>query len=114
MTISVDELLAFALGLPGAEQRPRHRGHTAVEVAGRAFLLVDAGGEVVVRTTREEHAALVAGDPRTYAPSHVSGRFGWVVVRLGSADAPEVRELVTDAWRHSAPARLRDAGPTSG
>jgi len=105
--VDTADLLRIALALPGVEQRSRDRGYLALEVAGRAFAQVPDGGDTVaLKATRQEQAALVAADPTVYAASHVSGRFGWLVVRLRHADAGEVRELVTEAWRHTAPRRL--------
>jgi hypothetical protein len=34
------------------------------------------------------------------------GRFGWVRVDLTKADAAEVRRIVEDAWRRTAPKKL--------
>jgi hypothetical protein len=34
------------------------------------------------------------------------GRHGWILVRLGGADAAEMRELFTEALRMTAPERL--------
>lgn len=33
-------------------------------------------------------------------------RFNWVLVRLAAIDAPEMRELVFDAWRMVVPKRV--------
>lgn len=92
------DALAIALGLPETVARPRDRGQVAVEVAGRAFTHVaDDGRTVVVKATRQEQAALAGQDPAVYTASHVSGRFGWVVVRLDRVDEAELRELLTEA-----------------
>jgi hypothetical protein len=53
--------------------------------------------------------ALVAADPeRFFRPPYVGGR-GWLGVRLDrDPDWAEIAEIVRDAYRQVAPARLRD------
>jgi hypothetical protein len=53
---------------------------------------------------KEERDALVAGDPDRFRLPRTSDlRFNWVVVRLATIDAAEMRELVLDAWRMVVP-----------
>jgi hypothetical protein len=45
-------------------------------------------------------------DPRAwFVPSYV-GTSGWVGAVLSAADGGEVRELIVEAWRMTAPKRL--------
>jgi hypothetical protein len=41
-----------------------------------------------------------------YSSAAYVGRFGWVQVELAKVDADELRELVVDAWRRTAPKKL--------
>ena len=34
------------------------------------------------------------------------GRFGWIEVQLSNVDEAELRELLTEAWRRTAPKKL--------
>ena len=59
---------------------------------------------------KEERAALVAGDPRTFQmPSESDLRFNWVHADLAALDPSEARELVVDAWRMVVPQKLSRA-----
>jgi hypothetical protein len=104
--ITADELRQAALSLPEAEERETW-GHPTFRVRGKMFAaLADDGSQASVKATRQEQEALVAADPETFGvPSYV-GRHGWVGIRLGTADPVEVRELLEEAWRQTAPKRL--------
>jgi hypothetical protein len=104
--ITADELRQAALSLPEAEERETW-GHPTFRVRDKMFAaLADDGSQASVKATRQEQEALVAADPETFGvPSYV-GRHGWVSIRLATADPAEVRELVEEAWRQTAPRRL--------
>ena len=103
---TADELRRAALSLPEAEERETW-GHPTFRVRGKMFAtLSDDGRSAGVKTTKEEQIALVAAAPETYGVPAYVGRHGWVRVELASADPVEVRELVTEAWRQTAPKRL--------
>jgi len=53
---------------------------------------------------KQERAALVATEPeKFFLPPPSDLRYHWVCVRLAAIDEPEMRELVTDAWRMVVP-----------
>ena len=68
--------------------------------------LSDDGRSAGVKTTKEEQITLVAAAPETFGVPAYVGRHGWVSIELANADPGEVRELVTEAWRQTAPRRL--------
>ena len=56
---------------------------------------------------KEERAALVASEPRTFRlPSASELRFNWVDADLAALEPTEARELVVDAWRMVVPQKL--------
>jgi hypothetical protein len=56
---------------------------------------------------KDERAALVASRPDTFLmPGKGDLRYQWVEARMSQLDLPEMRELVTDAWRMCVPARI--------
>ena len=56
---------------------------------------------------KEEREALVAAEPDRYMmPRPSDMRFNWVVVRLGTIDDEEMREIVVEAWRMVVPKRV--------
>jgi hypothetical protein len=99
----------MALALPGAQQS----GHFEVvdfRVRNKIFATLPDDERMVLRLTPEEQAAVVAADPGTYSPTPGRyGELGWTYVVLASADAGELRELVTEAWRRLAPKRVAAA-----
>lgn len=96
--------------LPGVTVRPARDG-VSLRVRDKGFAYVYDDGTMLVKATREEQQALVADDPEAYAASWAGGRFGWVAVTLAAADPGEVREIVTEAWRLTAPKKLAASLP---
>jgi hypothetical protein len=96
----------LALAMPEAEERETWQTPT-FRVRNKIFAIFSEGGaEVWIKSTADEQRALVAMDPATYfVPAYV-GPSGWVGVRVRTADRDEVRELITEAWRLTAPRRL--------
>ena len=66
----------------------------------------DDGQEATVKATRQEQAALVSAAPETFGIPAYVGRHGWVSIQLATVDPAEVRELIVEAWRQTAPKRL--------
>jgi hypothetical protein len=64
------------------------------------------GEHVSVKASLDDQSGLVEMDPRTFAPSAYTGRYGWVRVRLAGVGSDMARQLVTNAWKRSAPRRL--------
>src|SRR4051794_4401191 len=105
--MSADALRALALGLPGAVERETW-GHPTFRVGDKIFASVyegDAGAVATVKATPEDQAELLAADPATFGVASHVGRYGWTTVRLDRVDPEEMRELVVEAWRQTAPKR---------
>jgi hypothetical protein len=96
----------MALDLPEATERQTW-GEATFRVRERIFAMLSAdGSHASVKASRAEQAALVGSDPQTFAVAPYTGRFGWVSVSIARVDADEMRELLTEAWRSTAPKRL--------
>ncbi|MFA1548960.1 MmcQ/YjbR family DNA-binding protein [Actinomadura chokoriensis] len=105
--MSVKEFLEIAHGLPEVAENESFGEMTSFRVRGKSFGYLDeAEKSVMLKATREEQAALVAEAPDVFSPSWAGGRFAWVKVDLVKVDPDELAELVTEAWRLSAPKRL--------
>ena len=103
---TADELRRAALSLPEAEERETW-GHPTFRVRDKMFAtLSEDGRSAGIKATKEEQTTLVAADPETFGVPAYVGRHGWVSVELATVDPAEVRELVTEAWRQTAPKRL--------
>lgn len=49
---------------------------------------------------KEEREAAIAAEPDKFLPPAPADlRYRWIRVRLAAVDEPELRELLTDAWR---------------
>lgn len=96
----------LAMALPEAEERETWETPT-FRVRNRIFaMFADGQKEVWVKSTRDEQQALIAMDPDTFFfPAYV-GPSGWIGVRFRTADRDELRELIVEAWRMTAPKRL--------
>ena len=99
-------LVGIALGLPEAEERETW-GERTFRVRGKIFMmLANDGKRGGVKAVHEEQAALLEEDPATFFyPSYV-GVHGWIGVVVAKADRGLMQELVTEAWRLTAPKRL--------
>jgi hypothetical protein len=64
-----------------------------------------------VKATTVLQAELLDLDPETFAKAPYTGRFGWVTVDLARVDRAMLEGLLRDAWRSTAPAKLRGLLP---
>ena len=104
--ITAGELRQVVRSLPEAEERETW-GHPTFRVRDRMFAAMsDDGQEASVKATRQEQAALVSAAPETFGIPAYVGRHGWVSIQLATVDPAEVRELIVEAWRQTAPKRL--------
>jgi hypothetical protein len=108
--VTIEEVRSVAMGLPRTtEALVRDRVKFRV---GRIVYLAFSHdeSEMGFAFPKEERDALVASEPGKFTmPSRSDLRYNWVVVRLASIDATEMRELVLDAWRMVVPKRVAAA-----
>ncbi|MGH2435944.1 MAG: MmcQ/YjbR family DNA-binding protein [bacterium] len=86
-------------------------GTPSLKVAGKGFIRLRTeaeGGLVVLCSLDEKERLLESGDPAYYTTPHYDG-FGAILVKLKKVDRAALAELVTNAWRIKAPAKLRKA-----
>jgi hypothetical protein len=96
----------LALSFPDAEERETW-GEATFRVRNRIFMMLGADGtRASVKATREEQAALLAENPDTFFRPEYVGVHGWIGIVLARVDPVEMCELVTEAWRMTAPKRL--------
>ena len=105
--MDVDLLQKVVVGLPGVEAHEGWAGQPVFKVKNKSFAYMSEDEtRLQLKALREEQEALVAEDPEVYSPSWAGGRFAWVGVDIVAADDQELRELVTEAWRLTAPKYL--------
>jgi predicted DNA-binding protein (MmcQ/YjbR family) len=101
--VTRDELVAYCLGKPGAEETyPWGEEELVAKVGGKAFAFVNlGGGRVGVKCGRNAEEAAEWRDryPDAITVSHYTGRYGWNSVDwTGPVPDVEVRELVDASY----------------
>jgi hypothetical protein len=106
--VTYEQVREWVLALPGtAEVYVEEWGHPTLRVNNKMFATGAPGATTMsLKASTEDQAELIASDPDTYSSAAYVGRYGWVRVQLSGADPDELRELVIDAWRRTAPKRL--------
>lgn len=96
----------MCLALPEAKEIETW-GEVTFRVHGRIFAMGSPeGNRVSIKASLDDQAGLVAMDPKTFAISAYTGRFGWVSVRLAGLRLELGERLVKNAWERTAPRRL--------
>ena len=97
---------SFALSLPEAEERETWETAT-FRVRNKIFVMFDEKERHLwIKSTHDEQQALIAMNPDAFfVPSYVGSK-GWIGVVVSKAERGEVEELLTEAWRLTAPKRL--------
>jgi 2-methylisocitrate lyase-like PEP mutase family enzyme len=99
MPVSVEEVRAFALGLPRTTEGVV-RGRLKFRV-GRIVYVDFSRDETIMGFAfpKEWRETLVESEPEKFVmPTGGDLRYNWVQVRLAAIDVIEMRELVLDAW----------------
>ncbi|OMQ14775.1 hypothetical protein A7K94_0214205 [Modestobacter sp. VKM Ac-2676] len=114
MAATADDVRAIALALPEATERPAW-DKACLRVRDKIFASMPPAEEwVAIRLAPGENAELAAERPEVFSVPHHYRTSSMVVVQLAAVDRVELAELLTEAWRQRAPARLRAAFDASG
>jgi hypothetical protein len=101
-----DAIRRVALSLPEAVEQETW-GTPTFRVRKKIFVMfAEEQKEVWIKSTHDEQRALTTMDPDTFFVPPYVGPSGWVGARIASVDPVELRELVTEAWRLTAPKRV--------
>ena len=101
-----DTIRRFALSLPEAEERETWETATFRVRNKIFFMFSERERHAWIKATHDEQRALVAQDPDTFFVPPYVGPSGWIGVVIHTVDPDECRELLTEAWRLTAPKRL--------
>jgi len=98
---------AIALSLPEAEEKS-HFGKPDFRVKNKIFAgLTEETTKAYIKARPELQALLLASSSGAFSPATGAwGRQGWTYIELPKVDSALLREIVTDAWKLVAPARL--------
>lgn len=106
--ITWESVVAIARTMPAVEESTSW-GTPSLKVGDKmiARLRSDSDGALALKCTAQEKAALLASaDPAFYTSAHYDG-YNYILINLQLVDAQELEELIVEAWRIAAPARLR-------
>jgi hypothetical protein len=104
--VTFETVRVLALALPKAEEGTSY-GTPAFKVAGTLFArLRDDGESLVVKIDKNERSMRIKAQPETYYITDHYLNYPWILVRLASVEHDDLRDLLEEAWRLSAPARL--------
>jgi len=109
------DVVAIGRALPEVEEGTWYRT-PCLRVRKRSFCRLKEDGEtLVVRVVDlQDKEALLRGKPEVYFTTPHYDGYPYVLVRLADADPGELRELLEDAWRVTAPKRLVSARDAQG
>jgi hypothetical protein len=101
------DVVAAGRGLPETEEGTWFRT-ACLRVRKKSFCRMKEDGEtLVVRVVDlEDKDALLRSDPDVFFTTPHYDGYAYVLVRLAQVDPDQLRELIEDAWRLSAPKRV--------
>ena len=109
------DVVAIGRALPEVEEGTWYRT-PCLRVRKKSFCRLKEDGEtLVVRVVDlQDKEALLRGKPDVYFTTPHYDGYPYVLVRLAGADPRELRALLEDAWRVTAPKRLVSAHDAQG
>jgi hypothetical protein len=111
VAVTYAQIREWVLALPGTREVfvERWNEHT-LRYGEKIFVIGDpTSGYASVKASVPDQAELIAGAPEVYEKSAYVGRYGWVRVDLSRVAADELRTVIEDAWRRTAPKRVVSA-----
>lgn len=104
--VTFDTVRQLALALPGVEEGTSY-GTPAFKVGGKLLARFHQDGEsLVVKVEYAAREVLMGANPKTFYITDHYRCWPWILVRISSVDPDELRGLLDEAWRKSAPKRL--------
>jgi hypothetical protein len=96
----------LALSLPEVTEKEAW-GRPTFRVRNKMFAMTASDlSRATVKSTLDEQHALTQMEPDTFSVPAYVGKHGWIGIVIDRVDPDELRELVIEAWRMTAPKRL--------
>jgi hypothetical protein len=104
--VTFETIRALALALPHVEEGTSY-GTPAFKVRGKLLARLHQDGvSLVVKIDADERTMRMKADPETFFITDHYLDYPWILVRIAKVDLDDLRELLEDAWRLTAPKRL--------
>jgi hypothetical protein len=105
MAVTMTQLRALALALPGVEIRPCH-GTPGFYVRNKLFARLQEDGEYLsVALLKAERDALIERHPEAFSLTDHFAKYDYVLMNLLAANATLARQRLEGAWRLKAAKR---------
>lgn len=103
-----EDVRTIAMALPEVDEHVTWGTDVNFRIRNKMFVIGGEGAErISVKATPIAQAELLDLDRETFGSAPYVGRFGWVTVDLARVDRAILEGLLRDAWRLTAPAKLR-------
>ena len=104
--VTFETVREIARELPGAVEGMSY-GTPAFRVGKTLFARQHQDDDsLVIKIDPDERAMRMRADPETFYITEHYRNYPWMLVRFASVTAEDLRELLENAWRQSAPKRL--------
>jgi len=104
--VTYETVREIAHGLPGAVEGTSY-GTPAFRVGNKRFIRLKEDGEsLVVKIDFDQRTMRMRADPETFYITDHYLNYPWLLVRLATVAQDDLRDLLREAWRLSAPKRL--------
>jgi hypothetical protein len=104
--VTFDTVRQFALALPGVEEATSY-GTTAFKVGGKLLARFHQDGEsLAIKVEYAAREVLMGVNPKTFYITDHYRCWPWMLVRISNVDRDDLRQLLEEAWRNTAPKRL--------
>ena len=95
-----------ALALPGVEEGTSY-GTPAFKVGGKLLARFHQDGEsLVIKTEYAAREVLIGANPEAFYITEHYRCYPWMLVRLATVKPDDLRMLLEETWKHTAPRRL--------
>jgi hypothetical protein len=104
--VTYETVREIARGLAGVVEGTSY-GTPALKVGKTLFARQHQDGvSLVIKIEPEQRAMRMKADPETFYITDHYLNYPWILVRLSTVDRDDLRDLLEEAWRLSAPKRL--------
>lgn len=103
-----EDVRSIAMGLPEVQEKLTWGTDVTFRIRDKMFVVGADGSEgISLKASLTVQTDLIDLDPETFSVAAYVGRYGWVSIKLERIDRELLEKLVADAWRSTAPAKLR-------